>query len=111
MGSLDIVDMPLQLCSKFNSGNCKLVPITNHFCEVPFTKTIILFLKTTFSSLHEWMVFTDTFSKTKDVILITNISMLCVSLANFYHWEYIVPCTLFWVEIKLVKRVNLSLDL
>ncbi len=60
MGSLDMVEMPLQLCSKFNSGNCKLLPITNHFGEVPFTKTIILFLKATFSSVLEWMVFTNT---------------------------------------------------
>ncbi len=45
MGSLEIVEMPLQLCAKFNLANCKLLPITNHFCEVPFTKTIILFFK------------------------------------------------------------------
>jgi len=98
MGSLDMVEMPLQLCSKFNSGNCKLLPITNHFYEVPFTKTIVLFLKATFSSLLEWTVFTNTFSKTEDVILITNICMLCVYLANFYQWEYIVLYTLFWLK-------------
>lgn len=109
MGSLEIVEMPLQLCAKFNSANCKLLPITNHFCEVPFQlpqafhgfllpKLLSCFLKATFSSLLERMVLTNTFSKTEDVILITNICILCVSLANFYHWEYIVLYTLFWLK-------------
>jgi hypothetical protein len=35
MGSLDMSFIST-LCSKFNSGNCKLLPITNHFREVPF---------------------------------------------------------------------------